>query len=137
MEDYMSRYLEDFLNFIKVTEEQLETSKIILNESNIDLQDIQHYIEFGHPDAKGMWKVYKLCRDSRKRRRIAKENIELCEPIMEWYGSNVQAINTLKNLLGQVRKIERQQANRSYAIRGHILDDVTDMTHLSNRNGVK
>lgn len=135
MEDYMSGYLEDFINFMDATHEQYGISKADLDATNIDLQDLQHYIEFGHPDAKKMWKIYKLYRETRQKRRIAKDTLEQCSPIVEWYVSNQQVLKELRALLGQVRKVERQQANRSYAIRGHILDDITSLTHLTGRNG--
>lgn len=134
MEDYMSGYLEDFINFLDTANEQLAMSNADFDESNIELQDLQHFIEFGHPDARGMVKVYKVYHETRQKRRTAKENIELCAPIVEWYAKYGKAIQELRGVLGAVRKIERQQATRSYAIRTHILDDITTKTHLYGRN---
>lgn len=137
MENYMSGYLEDFINFLDAAEEQSAISKASLDLTNVDLQDLQHFIEFGKPDAKGMWKVYKLYHETRAKRRDAKENLELCSPIVEWYGRNRQVVQELRALLGQLRKIEHLQENRSYAIRGHILDDVTRLSHLSGRKEIE
>lgn len=134
MDDYMSEYLEDFINFISSVEEQYNISLENLDIANIDLQDLQHFIEFGKADGKIRQKVYKLYHDTRKKRRQAKENIELCAPIVEWSQKNKGVLQALRGLLGQVRKIESQQANRAYAIRGHILDDITSLSHLSERN---
>lgn len=134
MEDYMSGYLEDFINFIDSVEEQDSISKTELIEANIDLQDLEHYIEFGKADARQRLKIYNLYQMTRNKRRKAKENVELCSPIVEWCGKNRKVIQDLRALLGQIRKIESQQANRAYAIRGHILDSITTLSHLTERS---
>lgn len=79
-------------------------------------------------------KIYKLNRETRKKRRTAKEQIELSTPIAEWAARNKQALRELREVLGAVRKIEHQQSLRAYAIRGHILDEITDKTHLTSRS---
>lgn len=129
-ENYMSGYLEDFLNFLDANEVNLEDAKKTLDESNTDLTDIEHYIEFGPADGKVRLKIYGLLKEARSRRRWAKEQIELSTPISEWYSRNEKAIRGLRELLGAVRKIEKNQSYRAYAIKGHILDDITDQTHL-------
>lgn len=134
MENYMSLYLEDFINFLEGAEEQLHISQLELDEANLNLQDLEHFIEFGNADGKKMLKVYNICKQVRQKRRIAKENIEQCSPIVEWYGKNRQVVQELRRLLGQIRKIEQQQSNRAYAIRTDILDEITSLSHLSERD---
>lgn len=121
---YMSGYLEDFIDFVDSCSEQLHMSEADMQDTNLDLQDLQHFIEFGNADGKIMLKVYKKYKEVRNRRRIAKENIELCTPIVEWAEKNDRVLQDLRALLGQVRKTEKRQASRGYSIRGHILDDI-------------
>lgn len=135
MEDYMSGYIEDFLNFLDETEELYSVQRQNLQDRNGDQEDLLHYIELGKADGKIRLALYSKFQETRKERRRAKDDIAVCEPIVEWITKNKPAINSLRNLLGTVRKIENRQANRSYAIRGHILDDVTSFTHLTNNGG--
>lgn len=133
MDDYMSEFIDDVLSFLDSIKEQVAVSEVNLEEANLDLQDIQHFIEFGKADGKVMSRVYKIYKKTRRKRRNAKEKLELCAPILEWYKKNSKAVQELREVLGKVRKIEQQQANRAYAIRGHILDEIRNETHLSGR----
>lgn len=132
MDNYMSKYLEDFLSFLDGTEKLYSVQRQNLSDRNGDQEDLLHYIELGKADGKARLALYSKFKRIRKERRRAKDDIAICEPIVEWITKNKPAINSLRNLLGSVRKIETRQANRSYAIRGHILDDVTSVTHLTN-----
>lgn len=133
MEYCLSRHLDDFVSFLEATEEQLHMSAADLDETNLNLQDLQHYIEFGKAGGKEMLKVYHIYRQTRQKRRIAKENIEQCSPIVEWMAKNRQVLQDLRGLLGQVRKIEQIQANRVYTIRTDILNDLTESSCISER----
>lgn len=133
MDRYISGYLEDFLNFLDAAKEQLSISEAELSQTNIDLQDLQHFIEFGSAGGKERLKTFNLYRKTRQKRRNAKENIEQCSPVVEWASKHSKQIQELRELLGQLRKIESQQSNRAYAVRGHILDDLTNKSHLSGR----
>lgn len=132
MDNCMSKYLEDFLSFLDGTEELYSIQRQNLSDRNGDQEDLLHYIELGKADGKARLALYSKFKRIRKERRRAKDDIAICEPIVEWITKNKPAINSLRNLLGSVRKIENRQENRSYAIRGHILDDVTSVTHLTN-----
>lgn len=135
VDNYMSKYLEDFLSFLDGTEELYSMQRQNLSDRNGDQEDLLHYIELGKADGKTRLALYSKFQRTRKERRRAKDDIAICEPIVEWITKNKPAINSLRNLLGSVRKIENRQANRSYAIRGHILDDITSFTHLTNNGG--
>lgn len=133
MEACLSEYLEDFINFLDASEEQLHMNESDLEETNNNLQDIQHFIEFGKAGGKQMLQVYQIYKQTRQKRRIAKENIEQCTPIVEWYGKNRQVVQDLRALLGKVRKIEHIQSNRIYTLRTDILDNVVSLSYLSER----
>lgn len=132
LENYMSEYIEAFLDFLDANTENLSIETANLQEANDDLCDIEHYIEFGKADARAMLKLYKLNRQTRQKRRHAKEQIELGTPISEWTKKNVSALHELREVLGTVRKVERLQSIRAYAIKGHILDEFTRLSHLTN-----
>lgn len=132
LENYMSEYIEAFLDFLDANTENLSMETANLQEANDDLCDIEHYIEFGKADARAMLKLYKLNRQARQMRRHAKEQIELSIPISEWTKKNASALRELREVLGTVRKVERLQSFRAYAIKEHILDEFTHQSHLTN-----
>lgn len=134
MENITSSYLEDFIDFLEAADEQYSMSMQDLEDTNVDLQDLQHFIEFGKADGKKRLKIYELYHQTRVKRRNAKETLEQLAPIVEWYDKNSQCIQDLRAVLGSVRKIEKLQDSRVYAIRGHILDGITDLTHLRGDN---
>lgn len=134
MSNYMSTYISDFIEFLDAASEQLRMSEEILSKTNLELCDLEHYVEFGNPDASKRHTVYKRLRDTRIERRIAKENIEICTPVQEWIRDNAKAIRSIKQLLATMQRIEMMQSNRAYAIRTDILDGITDKTHLVGAN---
>lgn len=135
MDPCVSEHLEEFLNYLDKIEELYSIQRQNLQDRNLDQEDLLHYIELGKADGKTRLALYSKFQETRKERRKAKNDIAVCEPIVEWISKNKPAINSLRNLLGGVRKIERQQTNRSYAIRGYILNDITSFTHLTNNGG--
>lgn len=134
MESAISTYISDFLDFLNASVEQLGISEEALARTNSELEDIQHYIEFGKADAVQQTKLYKLLKEARARRRTEKENIELCVPIAEWVKKNPDAVHSLQALLGSVRKVERNQMYRAYSVRTDILNGITEESHLTRRN---
>lgn len=57
----------------------------------------------------------------RKRRRAAKETVEVLEPVEAWIGENKAVIKALERLLGEVRKIENKRKMRMYAPRTDVM----------------
>lgn len=135
-EAFMSEYIEQFLDFLDESCQTLRMETTNLSEANNDLCDIEHYIELETPGACTMSKIYKLFKQTRCKRRQAKNNIELITPISEWVRTNEKAVRELREVLGTVRKVERLQSMRAYAVRGHILDDVTRKSHFSKNGDV-
>ena len=68
-----------------------------------------------------MAKLAKQLKELRKQRRIAKDNINVTNPIIEWLDSkeNQMVIKSLERLLGDLRKIEKNTKNRIYTYRGN------------------
>lgn len=127
----ISECIADFLDFLEAATEQLGISESEFDEHQNELQDIEHYMELKRTGAIENAKLAVLLKDTRRKRRIAKENIEICTPIVDWKINNKEMINGLRQLLGKVRKIEMAQTNRRYALRTHILDDITGESHLA------
>lgn len=131
MDEYlMSEQLSDFLDFLAATEEQLHMSTAACNECELQQRDLEHFLELGTVNAVQSAKVAKRIREVRKKRRIEKDNIELCTLFVEWMNTHKESINSLQQLLGKVRKTEKRLDNRAYAIRTDILKDIYPNSHL-------
>lgn len=132
----VSQIISTFLNFIAEANTQYGMASQNLEEVNLELQDLQHYIEFGAPSGVSMVKIYTIYRQTRQARRFDKNTMELYLPILEWMERNSKAVRDLQETLGLVRKIEERQNGRSYLIRTHILDDITTDIRLKSKEEV-
>lgn len=126
----ISEYIDDFLAFIDECCQTVIIENKNLEEANIDLCDIEHFVELEKADGCTMTKIYKLFKETRCKRRRAKHNIELTVPISNWAKTNAKALRELREVLGLVRKLERAQSIRAYAVKGNILDKITNKSHF-------
>lgn len=118
----VSGSIELFLDFIRATEQELNIAVAEEKWANDATQDILHAIEFRIYGSYTPSQLIKKIKVTRQKRRDAKETIEVMTPVCEWVGQNRPAIKSLERLLGDVRKVERRQASRSYYPRTDILD---------------
>lgn len=100
-----------------------------LAESELDYcdrkqQDILHEFELLDMNYHEGAHLARDLQDIRKRRRIAKNTLDLLSPVMKWKQENVGAIQKLNGLIGQMRKIEEKQENCIYYKRA---DEVGEM----------
>ena len=109
-----SCYIENFLNFLKEAETRYEESYKKVNEMDKLTQDYLHDIELGDFDYKGRAKIATKLKTARKIRRQNKDITIPLEPVRDWVNLNRGTINQLQQLLGKVRKEERNLLNRQY-----------------------
>lgn len=62
--------------------------------------------------------------DVRRRRRRAKKTAELMKPVSKWVSEHASTKNSLEQLLGEVRKIEKEIEGRRYSNKTDIIDRV-------------
>lgn len=77
-------------------------------------QDILHDFELIDHSHNECGHLGKELSKVRRRRRTAKNQSELLQPLHEWINNNDKAINLLQRVLGDMRKIETNQKNRIY-----------------------
>lgn len=123
---YTSETIEDFLNFIYAANEAYQEAYIILQESDKEMTDLEHYIELTDCAAPMMSKIYMRMKKVRRKRRDAKETIELYKPITEWINNNKTPLKELgkRGVLSQIKLIEAHQSSRFYTLKSNILDDI-------------
>ncbi len=116
--------IEDFLDFIRDVEQgnciSLEEERI----SNNETQDLLHMLELLPMDDSGLLSVSQHLIEIRKKRRKAKNYIAAGTLIVEWIEENRAVINSLKRLLGEVRKKEQNSECRLYTPRTSMWTDI-------------
>lgn len=130
-EIYASDMLEELIDFFTTVKQSKRISEEIYSESNEELQDLEHYIELEACSAARAAQCVKRLKTVRQKRRKAKNDLEIYTPICGWLESNSAMVEGLKALLGVIRKIETKQEHRVYAVRTHVLDGITEKSHLS------
>ncbi len=117
-----SEELKSFLDSVREAETDLNIAIADEAETNQQTQDILHAIEMEKYNPRRTSALVKTLCNVRKRRRAAKEAIELLTPVVDWSKGNQNSIKSLERLLGDLRKTERHQERRIYSHRTDILE---------------
>lgn len=112
-----SKSIEQFLTFIRESEQQYKMAEADELEANDITQDILHSLELQEHDYHEYAKLSKQLRDVRKQRRTAKDTVMALEPVVRWMDNNRDIIKNMEQLLGNVRKAEKRTENRIYTPR--------------------
>lgn len=113
----VSKYIEDFLSFLKDCSESYRIAEEEEFEQNNITQDILHSIELQDHNYYEYAAISKELKSVRKKRRNAKDTMSIIAPVISWISQNEKTIKSLENLLGTVRKAERSTENRIYTPR--------------------
>lgn len=116
----LEQYLTNFLNLTR--EAKSNFAEVSDNETEVNqaIQDILHAIELAprQLDPTTMfWKLHELRVD----RRGAKQELEVTSLWADWCDKNKKSLDTLQQVLGQMRKILRRQPNDFYVFKTDIL----------------
>lgn len=117
----VSKRIEDFLNFLRQAQLDYNVALAEEKEADEETQDVLHRIELG--ENKGYARLCKLLRNIRKRRRAAKDKVQVLASVVEWAEANPRTIKELERLLGSVRKAEKGLENRHYTPKTGILEE--------------
>lgn len=119
----ISKRLEDFLGFLRETEEAYNMASADVQDAENATQDILHSLELGKHNYHEMAHLSKKLRGVRQKRRVAKDIILQSEPIITWLESNHPTVKGLERLLGEVRKAENRTQNRTYIPRTDVMEE--------------
>ena len=109
-----SDVLKEFLDYITDCQSKYNYAYENVGEQDKLSQDLLHKLELEDLPAKERNVVAKELETNRKDRRYYKDIVEITDPIKKYYAENKKAIDNLRILLGQIRKIESYHQNRSY-----------------------
>lgn len=116
----LEQYLTNFLNLTREAKNNFAEVSDNETEVNQAIQDILHAIELAPSqlDPTTMfWKLHELRVD----RRGAKQELEVTSLWADWCDKNKKSLDTLQQVLGQMRKILRRQPNDFYVFKTDIL----------------
>ncbi len=117
-----SEAISDFLNFLREAKEQLHIAEENEKHANDETQDILHRLELYDDPYDRSAHLAGMLRFIRRKRRNAKDEIETASKIVDWSTENAKAVNSLKELLGEVRKCEQRHRQRLYGNRTNLLN---------------
>ena len=85
-----------------------------ITECDKKQQDILHDLELSDHTYHECGHLAKDLIEVRRRRRLAKNTVDLLEPVVKWKSENQAAMNKLSNTIGAMRKIKERQDNMVY-----------------------
>lgn len=119
----VSKELEQFLDFLKSAESQLDQATTGQQEAEAETQDILHSLELEKHSYHEMAALSRKLAEVRQNRRQHKDNAAQLAPVVEWARGNIEVVRGLQRLLGDVRKVERSTQNRFYTPRTNVLKE--------------
>ncbi len=131
--NYSSTIIQIIQDVIKTYERDLE----IIKQTDGELQDIMHEIELSEPkNAANGYKMYRLVRDLRVRRRTAKEEAELLKDAYDYFQSQhgQQFKSKIQSIQGNSVKLKTVQEQRTYTPRQRNDLTITNKHSDSNKS---
>lgn len=116
----LEQFITQFFNICREAKSDLERATEGEQYPNSAIQDILHAMELAprQLDPTTMfWKLHELRVD----RRGAKQELEVTTLWADWCDKNKKSLDTLQQVLGQMRKILRRQPNDFYVFKTDIL----------------
>lgn len=126
MANIVNNYCSTVVTIFQDVKKNYENNLEIIKQAEDELNDLYHECELADPkDMYNGWKIYRAIRDTRIRRRAAKEENEILKDMYEYLNS--QAGQTFKSkvqsIQGNAEKIRITQESRTYQPRQR--DDLT------------
>lgn len=106
--------LERILTQFRDAESALSMAHTELKQCDDRTQDILHDLELNNHTYHERGKLTTELVEIRRRRRVAKDTIELLNPLCTWLTNNSKQIHMLESVLGEMRKIDVRHESRMY-----------------------
>lgn len=118
-----SEGLSGFLDYLQKCQEQYNIVRGELEQADNETQDLLHSLELEDNTYYEKARIAKVLGEVRRNRRSAKDSEMILQPLIDWMSiqKNAEAINALKRLLGDMRKLEKKTDSRWYKYRTDIV----------------
>lgn len=117
-----SEPIEGFLNFIRDAQEAYNIAGLSEKEADEETQDILHSLELDENSYHDCARLALALAKVRQERRTAKDIRLRLQPVIDWAGQNTKMIKNLEQLLGVVRKAEKNLDCRFYKPKTNIVE---------------
>lgn len=77
-------------------------------------QDILHELELVQHTHNERGRLAKELAEVRRKRRDAKDTIEVLDPLIQWVGNHKKEMDALTKVLGEMRRADNRRENRLY-----------------------
>lgn len=119
-----SGHIAGFLSFLRDVQTGYNIAAEAEDEAGRKTQDILHRLELWDDGHQDMEQMAELLRGVRRERRDAKDARMEAEPVISWISQNQKTISGLEALLGDVRQIEKSNAQRPYIFKTDVLKSI-------------
>lgn len=136
LKDSYSQIIKTFLDFVDCAQSHYNFNlEAMKNEERIT-QDYLHRLELEGLNFRERSKIATQLAHNRQIRRNYKDAVEELEPIIEFFSDpkNRSVLNSMSQLLGQVRKVENYHQRRFYVpkvIEGDVIDSADVLRRIS------
>ena len=120
----ISDKIADFLSYMEEQCQMYDIARDLLKECDEATQDILHKMEIDPVKYKERARLATKLQSIRRQRRTAKDITETTKIISIWVKDNKSIIGSLQRLLGDVRKAEKKQQNRTYIPRTNVIEEI-------------
>lgn len=120
----ISYKIADFLSYMEEQCQMYDIARDMLKECDEATQDILHKMEIDPVKYKERARLATKLQSIRRQRRTAKDMTETTKIISIWVKDNKSIIGSLQRLLGDVRKAEKKQQNRTYIPRTNVIEEI-------------
>lgn len=120
----ISDKIADFLSYMEEQCQMYDIARDMLKECDEAAQDILHKMEIDPVKYKERARLATKLQSIRRQRRTAKDITETTKIISIWVKDNKSIIGSLQRLLGDVRKAEKKQQNRTYIPRTNVIEEI-------------
>lgn len=136
MANIVNNYSSTIITIFQDVKKNFENNQEIIKQAEAELNDLYHEAELSEP--KDMYKgylIYKAIRETRIRRRKAKEENEILKEIYEYFNTQpCQAFKTkIQSIQGSAAKIRSTQESRTYQPRQRSDLTITDKTSTAHK----
>ena len=111
----------DFLAFLDSAQKRYAAAMVEEREANAETQDILHALELQRHNPRKAARLMKTLGDIRRRRRLAKDDMEIADLILKFQNGNAGMVNALQRLQGDIQTTLKNRARRDYQFRTDIM----------------
>ena len=114
--------LRKMVAFFKMAKERYESNQQLMAQYQQETNDLWHYAEM-HKDlsAKDGFTFYKKTRDSCRKRRVCKNEIEILQPLIDYLSNHQEILNDLPQVQGACGKAKQKIGLRQYTLRTDVM----------------